>query len=132
MTLGTRWSLALLAPLLGFLFVLSPVAVCGEGRVPKPLIPQGKGTSCVLPTDFMRANHMLVIRDQRDRTMRRGIRTQQFSLKGCIACHAVPGDDKRPVSYDDSKHFCRACHDYTAVKIDCFQCHASRPEETES
>ncbi len=131
MGLGTRWFLGLLAPGLGLLFVLSPVAACGEGRVPKPLIPRGKGTSCVLPTDFMRANHMWVIRDQRDQTMRRGIRTKQFSLKGCIACHAVPGPDKQPVSFASPKHFCRSCHEYTAVKIDCFQCHASRPESTE-
>ncbi len=111
--------------------LLAPPIAAGEGRTPMPVIPKGKGTSCVLPTDIMRTTHMLVIRDQRDETMRRGVRTKQFSLKGCIDCHAVPGPDKRPVSFASPKHFCRACHDYAAVRIDCFQCHASRAGLTE-
>jgi len=34
-----------------------------------------------------------------------------------------------PVTVDDPQHFCRTCHDYAAVRPDCFQCHASRPGE---
>jgi hypothetical protein len=24
-------------------------------------------------------------------------------------------------------HFCQSCHNYAAVKIDCFECHSSKP-----
>ncbi len=103
-------------------------AACAqESRVPMPNISKGKGDQCVLETSFMRANHMNLLLHQRDQTVQEGIRTKKYSLKECVACHAVPGNDGLPVSYEDPKNFCRSCHDYTAVKIDCFECHASRP-----
>lgn len=100
----------------------------GAGRVPMPSISRGNGEKCVADTDFMRRNHMELLLHQRDRTMREGVRTKQYSLRECVACHAVPGPDARPVTAASPKHFCRACHDYAAVSIDCFECHASRPE----
>lgn len=99
------------------------------GDVPYPDIPKGQGETCVEDTDFMRRNHMSLLMHQRDDTMREGIRSEQHSLKECLDCHAVPGSDSIPVTVEDPKHFCRSCHDYAAVKIDCFQCHASRPEQ---
>ncbi len=97
-------------------------------RVFIPAPPKGKGNQCVADTDFMRRNHMTLLDHQRDGTVHEGIRTKRFSLKGCIACHVVNGPDARPVTFKSPKHFCRSCHDYAAVKIDCFECHASRPE----
>ena len=99
------------------------------GDVPFPDIPRGKGEACVEDTDFMRRSHMSILMHQRDDTLRKGIRSKQHSLKECLDCHAVEGPDSIPVTVDDPKHFCRSCHDYAAVKIDCFQCHASRPEQ---
>ena len=99
------------------------------GDVPYPDIPKGQGETCVEDTDFMRRNHMTLLMHQRDDTMRKGIRSEQHSLKECLDCHAVRGSDSIPVTVEDPKHFCRSCHDYAAVKIDCFQCHASRPEQ---
>ncbi len=96
--------------------------------VPQPDIPRGQGESCVEDTDFMRRNHMTLLEHQRDETMLRGVRTKQHSLKECVSCHAVHGSDAKPVTVSSPKHFCRSCHDYAAVKIDCFQCHASRPD----
>ncbi len=96
--------------------------------VPLPEITRGKGESCVAETGFMRRNHMDLLRHQRDQTLREGIRGARYSLKECVACHAVPGSDGTPVTADDSRHFCSACHLYTATRIDCFECHASRPE----
>lgn len=95
-------------------------------QVPKPR--KGKGEKCVADTDFMRRNHMKMLMHQRDGTVQSGIRTKRFSLKECIACHAYtePGAAK-PVTVKSPKHFCRTCHDYAAVRVDCFQCHASRP-----
>jgi predicted CXXCH cytochrome family protein len=103
----------------------SPAVV---GRVPVPKPARGQGDKCVADTDWMRRNHMAALNHQRDNTVHDGIRTPRFSLKGCIDCHAVKGADGQPVTVADDKHFCRTCHDYTAVRVDCFECHASRPE----
>ncbi len=100
-----------------------------NGDVPYPDIARGKGEACVEDTDFMRRNHMSLLMHQRDNTMHSGIRSKQHSLKECLDCHAVAGPDSIPVTVKDPKHFCRSCHDYAAVKIDCFQCHASRPSQ---
>ncbi len=98
------------------------------GDVPRPNIPKGKGEQCVADTDFMRRNHMTMLKHQRDETVLKGIRGEPHSLKDCVSCHAVPGPDAKPVTVASPKHFCRSCHDYAAVKIDCFECHASRPD----
>lgn len=122
----------LLAPGAGWPFGSPDSALAGEaartGRVFVPAPPRGKGDKCVADTDFMRRNHMAVLNHQRDDTVHDGIRTKRFSLKGCIDCHAVKGADGKPVTVKSPKHFCRGCHDYAAVRIDCFECHASRPE----
>lgn len=97
--------------------------------VPQPDIPKGQGEQCVADTDFMRRNHMDLLKHQRDETMLQGIRSEPYSLKECVACHAVSGADGVPVTATSPEHFCRSCHDYAAVKIDCFECHASRAEK---
>jgi len=97
-------------------------------RTLQPAIPMGQGESCVKETAFMRRNHMDMLKHQRDDTVMRGVRDELYSLKECINCHAVYGPDAIPLSAASEQHFCRSCHDYAAVSIDCFQCHASRPE----
>lgn len=94
-----------------------------------PDIPKGKGKSCIAPTDFMRRNHMNLLSHDRDETVHFGNRQVKASLKECVSCHAVNGANNTPVTVEDPKHFCRSCHDYVAVKIDCFECHASRPDQ---
>lgn len=115
---------------------LSGPAPAGEPKISLQLvkleIPKGKGDRCVEDTDFMRRNHMHLLDHQRDDTVHEGVRTKRHSLKGCIDCHAVNGSDGKPVTVKDPKHFCRGCHDYVAVKVDCFQCHASRPDPAET
>jgi predicted CXXCH cytochrome family protein len=106
-----------------------PLGTAGAGEpawLPKPA--RGQGDKCVADTDWMRRNHMTVLSHQRDDTVHDGIRTERFSLKGCIDCHAVKAADGKPVTIASEKHFCRTCHDYAAVRVDCFDCHASRPE----
>ena len=104
-------------------------AGAGSAHAGPPAVAKGRGDKCVAPTDWMRRNHMSVLKHQRDDTVHEGIRTTQFSLKGCIDCHAVKGSDGKAVAVSDPKHFCRTCHDYAAVRVDCFDCHASRPGE---
>jgi len=96
-----------------------------------PVIPMGQGDACVKDTGFMRRNHMELLKHQRDETVLRGVRGEQYSLKECLSCHAVYGPDAIAVTVASPAHFCRSCHDYAAVSIDCFQCHASRPESGE-
>lgn len=95
-----------------------------------PVPARGRGDRCIAPTDWMRRNHMVALKHKRDQTVHEGVRTSEQSLKGCIDCHAVKGADGKAVTVDSPQHFCRTCHDYAAVSIDCFECHASRPGET--
>ena len=115
-----KWSLLLLAV---FTVMLSTPLMAGA---PLPEIPKGKGDKCVEDTEYMRKNHMKVLFHQRDETVHLGIRTKKHSLKNCIDCHAVEVNGQ-PVSIASPKHFCRVCHDYASVNIDCFECHASKP-----
>ena len=78
----------------------------------------------------MRRNHMLMMYAHRTEVLHEGVRTPQFNISGCVNCHAVKGDDGKPVSFASEKHFCRSCHSYAAVQIDCFECHNSKPQET--
>ena len=106
-------------------------AVAAEaGGVPVPSPPKGRGEKCVAETSYIRRYHMNLLSHQRDDTVHEGIRTKQFSLKECVDCHAVKGADSKPVAYDDPSHFCRSCHDYAAVAIDCFECHDSKPQKS--
>ena len=99
-----------------------------QADIPKPVYPRGKGAECVEPNDVMRRDHFRFLMHQRDDTVHLGVRTQKYSLTGCIECHAVQGDDGQYVPINAEGQFCQSCHDYAAVKIDCFTCHASVPD----
>ena len=111
------------------LFMLLPSSAMAETPFPTVHEPEGKGVECIQPEDEMRRNHMNYIMHQRDKTMRQGIRTETNSLAKCIDCHVQPNDKGEIASHDDKEHFCNACHEYAAVQIDCFQCHADRPQK---
>lgn len=81
----------------------------------------GRGGHCVKDPQWMRQNHMHLLTHQRDEVVYKGIRDEQISLKTCIECHASMKDDS-VIAREDS--FCVACHQYEAVKIDCFECHS--------
>ncbi len=100
-----------------------------DSRVPSPVINQGKGDKCVEPTDEMRRNHMDYILHQRDETMYKGVRTEKHSLKECRNCHASKGEDTAYLPVNAPGQFCQSCHSYASVKIDCFECHATRPQK---
>lgn len=112
---------------LAVLFAIVAGLAAGPALAGPPQPAKGRGEKCVAPTDWMRRFHMTSLKHQRDDTVHDGIRTEKFSLKGCIDCHQVKGADDKPVTVADPKHFCRTCHDYAAVRMDCFECHASRP-----
>ena len=117
-------------PRMGTLVILLGLLVGGAvqageasaSRVPKPVIEAARGGKCVADPAFMRRNHMKLLQHQRDDTLRGGVRTGQYSLKACIGCHASTTTGSVNAS---SSNFCQSCHAYAAVKIDCFECHAS-------
>ena len=110
----TRIAAALLAALL---------ALAAHAGAPKVRIERGE--ACVAPVAEMRRDHMKMLLHQRDRTMREGVRTTRFSLKGCVDCHA----SKKTGSVLGQDGFCSSCHEYAAVKIDCFECHTPQRAE---
>ncbi len=89
-----------------------------------PRLEKGKGDKCVEDTQFMRRNHMDLLKHHRDDTMRKGIRTTRHSLKKCVECHASEKSGSVAASKED---FCAACHSYASVKLDCWDCHATKP-----
>lgn len=94
-----------------------------------PEIPKAKaGTQCVEDPKLMRTNHYDFMLHQRGETMHKGIRTAKHSLKGCIDCHVTKDDKGEYPSISSEKHFCSSCHTYAAVSVDCFQCHATKPD----
>ncbi len=109
---------------------LSVSAAAGDsGSAIKPKVPKAvKGDQCVEDTAVMRREHMDMLKHQRDKTLREGIRTKQHSLKECINCH-VPAEDAAQPAKAEEGHFCMNCHSFAGVKIDCFECHATRPEK---
>jgi len=88
--------------------------------------------NCVEPTDFMRRNHMEVIKHQRDETVHNGIRATEHSLAGCVECHVSSASDSQPVPVNGEGQFCSACHEFAAVGMNCFGCHASVPRYPDS
>ena len=81
--------------------------------------PAGE-TNCVKSGEYMRAAHMDVLVDWRDKVMRDGERRyvddygveRERSLTiTCLGCHT------------NKAEFCDRCHDYLAVKPYCWECH---------
>ena len=83
----------------------------------------GKGGQCVEEPKSMRKIHMDLLKHQRDETMRKGVRGQKHSLAECVDCHA---GTKTNSVLGSNEAFCQGCHEYAAVKLDCFECHTSK------
>ena len=128
--MNERSSLSRLLLVVGVLVMAVVAGILGAhaGEVPQPSVPKAQGGSCVAPPDVMRRTHMAILKHDRDTVVHQGERVEGGRLTGCISCHAVSDGQGAAVTVSSPQHFCRACHDYAAVKIDCFECHASRPE----
>ena len=100
-------------------------------ETPFPTInePSDKSLKCIQPKDEMRRNHMNYILHERDETVHEGIRNEPGSLAACIDCHVEPNEKGEIAGIDSDEHFCTSCHTYASVQIDCFQCHADRPQK---
>ncbi|MDA8224247.1 sulfate reduction electron transfer complex DsrMKJOP subunit DsrJ [Desulfosporosinus sp.] len=108
---------------------------------------------CVESPEFMRANHMQLLNQWREEAVRNGqtvyVNSQgkkfEISLQDtCLKCHATESASKpavlnNPVSttagvsnpaLNESPAFCASCHDYSAVKPQCWSCHFEPKEAT--
>jgi hypothetical protein len=81
--------------------------------------------TCVMSTEYMRANHMQVLDLWRHSVVRNAERTfvntegkaYTMSLSNtCLDCHSNKAD------------FCDKCHDYAAVSPYCWDCHIDNPK----
>jgi len=113
-----------LAALIGAAALLAVPSIPAVAGVDLPKLEKGKGDKCVEDTQFMRRNHMDLFKHHRDETMRKGIRTTRHSLKKCVECHVSEKTGSVASSKED---FCAACHSYASVKLDCWDCHATKP-----
>jgi len=87
---------------------------------------------CVRETGFMRRNHMELILHQRHVTVHEGIRDTKDSLSGCVACHVSYDQEGKPVPIYAEGQFCHTCHEFAAVDLTCFGCHATVPAHTDA
>ena len=110
------------------LLMILSFGTSSNADVTLPSYPKGKGKSCVEPTDVMRRNHFEYLMHHRQISVHLGVRSKRHSLVGCVDCHASQADDGTYISVNEPGQFCRSCHVYTAVKIDCFSCHAAVPD----
>ena len=122
---GARWSVVVALALLFAVTGSSAQVGSAKNTVPQPVIEAARGGSCVADPATMRRQHMVMLKHQRDDSLRGGIRTGAYSLKACIACHASQSTNSVTAS---SSNFCQSCHAYAAVLIDCFECHANQPQ----
>lgn len=80
---------------------------------------------CILPGEEMRAGHMDLLNDWRDKVVRDGERIhtthdgRKFNMSlthTCLECHT------------SKANFCDKCHDYMGVKPYCWTCHIDPKE----
>ncbi len=81
--------------------------------------------TCVMPTDFMKAEHMQLLDVWRHNVVRNGERAFvnaegklfDMSLSNtCLDCHS------------NKEKFCDRCHDYASVRPYCWDCHIDNPK----
>ena len=103
-----------------------------------PAIQQLADKQCVESPEFMRANHMQLLNQWRTEAVRNGQsvyinsngKSFDISLQDtCLNCHsteaekaAQTGGVSNPAT-NESPQFCASCHDYSAVKPNCWTCH---------
>lgn len=118
----------LIAPLLaGAWLLLAGVAVGGE-VVTKGSKAAGL-SSCVAPTEEIRRYHMDYLKHERIAVVQQGVRGSKYSIAECVDCHAGRDAAGKAVPVNAEGQFCQNCHNYTAVHIECFQCHRKVPQE---
>lgn len=83
---------------------------------------------CVMPTDFMKSDHMQLLDTWRHQVVRNSERIfvnaegKEFNMSlsnTCLDCHS------------NKAEFCDRCHNYASVEPYCWDCHIDNPKEKE-
>jgi hypothetical protein len=112
-----------------FLFATLYFFQKGEAETVRSSVPRASAidsTKCIATKEFMRANHMQLLNEWRNSSVRTGNRVHiasngsrfEKSLNTCLGCHS------------NNRFFCFNCHNYANVKPKCWNCHLS-PMETQ-
>jgi hypothetical protein len=81
---------------------------------------------CVMPVEYMRSSHMLLLKEWRETVVRTGNRNyispdgrpfRRSLTDACLDCHS------------NKSSFCDRCHDYVAAQPNCWECHITPREE---
>lgn len=123
----TGLAVTLVISLVCLFFTSSAFAEEGKERKFSLGYEADKLENCVEPTEYMRSNHFELLLHERDLTVHEGIRIKKKSLTECVECHVSREEDGKPIPINAEGQFCQRCHNFTAVKIDCFQCHSTVP-----
>ena len=92
--------------------------------VDKPGIEKARSGPCIAPPGVMRPGHPDLPKQQRTITVHGGVGDAQGDLEKCVRRHPSKQTGSVAAGPQD---FCESCHAYAGVKLDCFECHASRP-----
>ncbi|OOG22496.1 hypothetical protein B1C78_14845 [Thioalkalivibrio denitrificans] len=109
--------------LAGLLLAAAALLLAGCSPVEAPQMMEARGDQCVEPVEVIRRDHMTILKAEKDRAVNLGVRNPDHSIRGCVNCHVSPTASRD----DPATHFCLNCHTFTAVRMDCFQCHADKP-----
>jgi hypothetical protein len=92
---------------------------------PPDLVRPTNATECVAPTAYMRASHMVLLQDWREKVVRTGVRAYTTPA-GKVVPMSLTGTCLR-ACHTDKANFCDRCHDYARVAPTCWGCHVSTP-----
>jgi hypothetical protein len=98
--------LIVLIPLLYGVFAYA----ISEDKPKFELVIDKPNEQCVRDSEYMRINHMDLLKDVRDEVVREGKRGA-IELNGCRSCHA------------SRAQFCDTCHSVVGAQLNCFGCH---------
>lgn len=123
---GPRLASVLVQVALALVFAWTAASAIADpgARTPRPAVVIESEDGCVAPPAEMRRQHPQMLANQKNRTVREGIRGERVEFKGCIACHA---SSENGSVVGTERNFCQSCHSFVAVKLDCFDCHQPAP-----
>ena len=137
-TIGFQWELNVIAGVVIFLVIitiplwknLGKTVAAPAPKLDTPAIQKlaEKDKKCVMPTEWMRANHMQMLVDWRENV----VRTNEQKVTTSRGRECVAPDGKQYLAsltntcmecHSNRAQFCDQCHNYVAVAPNCFGCH---------
>lgn len=102
------------------LYPIWNIMICNGGKDMLQIEILKEHKECVMPAEYMKANHMTLLKEWRDSVIRSGdrspvtVRTIKYEkslTQTCLKCH-----NNKPA-------FCDKCHGYLSVTPSCWNCH---------